>query len=130
VTVVVDSSAFLAVLLKEPDEGLFRAFFAETESLRMSPVNYWEVMERARVRLGPPGVADAERLIEFLDIKIEPLTEEQARAAVVAASRYGKGHPAKLNMGDCFAYALAKTAGAALLYKGADFPHTDIASAL
>ena len=96
----------------------------------MSPVNYWEVMERTRFLLGRNGLAEAETLIVSLGIVIEPVTDTQARAAVAVSGRFGKGHPAKLNMGDCFAYALSKATGAPLLFKGNDFPQTDVSAAL
>ena len=69
-------------------------------------------------------------LLEELRVRIAPTTEEQAWAAVSASARYGRGTPAGLNLGDCFAYALAQVRGAALLYKGRDFPLTDVLSAI
>ncbi|MFN0100832.1 MAG: PIN domain-containing protein [Bryobacteraceae bacterium] len=87
-------------------------------------------MARARWLFGQAGVAEAEELISSLGIEVEMVTVEQARVAVDVFGRFGKGHPARLNMGDCFAYALSKTAGAPLLFKGEDFPRTDISAAL
>ncbi|WP_349595723.1 type II toxin-antitoxin system VapC family toxin [Azospirillum argentinense] len=71
-------------------------------------------------------------LVDAAGLVIEPVTEEQARTARDAYRRFGRGsgHPAKLNYGDCFAYALSKATNEPLLFKGQDFPHTDILSAL
>jgi ribonuclease VapC len=128
--VAVDASALLAIYLKEGEGEAFKARIITARTRAMSPVNYWEVMVRARFLLGDIGVAEAELLIESLGIHVEGVTEEQARLAVEAYGRFGKGHPARLNMGDCFAYALSKAAGAPLLFKGADFPQTDVSAAL
>ena len=128
--IAVDASAFLAIYLEEAEGPSFEAFIVGAERKVMSPVNYWEVMERVRILFGRGGVAEVETLFRSLGIAIEPVTEIQARAAVDASGRFGKGHPAKLNMGDCFAYALSKTTGAPLLFKGNDFPQTDISVAL
>lgn len=82
-------------------------------------------------RQGAEATADLERLIAVLGVDIVPLDAQQAVVAVAAWRRFGKGrHPAGLNLGDCFAYALAKVTGSALLFKGEDFRQTDIASAL
>jgi len=81
-------------------------------------------------RRGTQGMPDLDRLIVRFQIEIVPFTESQARLARDAFNRYGKGrHPAKLNFGDCMAYALAKETGEELLFKGADFAQTDIAVA-
>src|SRR5215217_4492466 len=107
-TVVVDASAFLAIYLKEPDGEAFKARIVGATKVLMSPVNYWEAMSRARWLNGEAGVADAGELIAFLGVCVETVTEEQAHVAVDAYGRFGKGHPARLNLGDCFAYALSK----------------------
>ena len=128
--IAVDASAFLAIYLEEPERLLFEAFVVGATSKSMSPVNYWECMARVRGLFGEKGVAEAEEAIALLGISIEPVTEEQGRLAVNAFGLFGKGHPARLNMGDCFAYALSKTTGAPLLFKGQDFPRTDVTAAL
>ena len=125
-TVVVDASAFLAILLREPEGELFQARILESTAVWMSPVNYWESMVRARALFGNAGVADAEALFEALGIRLAAVGEAQAREAVAVAGRFGGGTPARLNLGDCFAYALAKAVGAPLLYKGDDFARTDL----
>jgi ribonuclease VapC len=96
----------------------------------ISPVSYWEVTTTVRARGGELAVRSVERLMSSMEIVIEPVSVVRTRQAVLAAGRYGKGQPARLNMGDCFAYALAKSTGAALLYKGDDFAGTDIPSAM
>jgi ribonuclease VapC len=81
----------------------------------------------------PRSVAEASmRSIIAMDFTVVPLTDEIGRVALDAFDRYGKGrgHPAQLNMGDCFAYACARVEGAPLLYKGDDFGRTDILAAL
>lgn len=129
-TVAVDASAFLAIYLKEPDGEVFKARIVGATTILMSPVNYWEAMARARWIFGEEGVADAGELMDFLGIRIEAVTEEQARLAVSVHGRFGKGRPANLNLGDCFAYALSKATGAPLLFKGNDFPRTDVSAAV
>ena len=97
----------------------------------MSAVNYWEVLARAEVSGAEAGRLQAESLLQALHIQILPADAEQTRLAIDAFVRFGRRTPAGLNLGDCFAYALAKThGGGALLYKGDDFPRTDIRSAL
>ncbi len=96
----------------------------------MSPVNWWEVLVRARALRGEGGVQDAMRLKGIFNIHIAPTDEAQTRAAFDAQVRFGRGTPAALNLGDCFAYALAKQESDGLLFKGEDFPKTDVRSAL
>ena len=127
--IAVDASALLAILLEEPDADDFMERILSASDARISPVNYWEVMVRIRQFAQSTGVARAEKLIQSLGVSIEPVTVEHTRFAVDAFARFGTGHPAKLNLGDCFAYALAKSSGTPLLFKGRDFPKTDIISA-
>lgn len=96
----------------------------------MSPVNHWEVLVRIRAILGDAGVRLAEGLLVELGVEVTAVTVEHSRIAAEAHLRFGKGTPAKLNLGDCFAYALAAKQGEGLLFKGEDFPKTDIPSAL
>ena len=127
----VDASAIVAIYLDEPEAEAFKARIASATVSLMSPVNYWEVTTTVRGRSGEAAVGAVERLMTDLGIVVEPISLEQGRAAVTAAGRFGRGfHPAKLNMGDCFAYALSKATGAPLLFKGNDFPQTDISAAL
>jgi ribonuclease VapC len=123
---VVDASAVLAILLEEAEAELFAAILAEAADALISPVNLWEVMIRARSARGEPGARAAEALVAALGLRVAPATADQARAAVEASVRFGRGTAAALNLGDCFAYALAKTEACQLLFKGEDFARTDI----
>ena len=123
---VVDASAILAILFDEDEAGSFAALLAEAANPLISPVNLWEVMVRARSARGAPGVEAAETLVDALELRIEPIDAEQTYIAVEAAVRYGRGTPAALNLGDCFAYALARSKGCGLLFKGEDFKRTDV----
>jgi ribonuclease VapC len=130
--IVVDSSALVAIMRGEPEAGRFLEIIATADALLLSSVNY---LETSMVLAGPKGEATVWRPLEaFLaraNIVVAPFDQEQARAAREAFLRFGKGrHPAALNFGDCAAYALAKARRAPLLFKGEDFPKTDIAPAL
>ena len=127
---IVDSSALLAVLLREPDSERYETAIATAAGCRMSAVN---LLETSMVVEGRGGTAAGHELDTFLEragIEPAPVTTEQVQVARIAWRRFGKGnHPARLNLGDCFAYALAKSAGEPLLYKGDDFSRTDIEAA-
>ena len=127
---IVDSSALLTVLLREPDSERYETAIATAAGCRMSAVN---LLETSIVVEGRGGAAAGHELDTFLEragIEPAPVTTEQVRVARIAWRRFGKGnHPARLNVGDCFAYALAKSAGEPLLYKGDDFSRTDIEAA-
>jgi ribonuclease VapC len=130
--VIVDTSALIAILRAEPDAADFAEAIEAATSRRMSAANYLEaavVMDSAR---DPIVSRRFDELCTAADIRIEPVTEAQARTAREAYRDFGEGsgHPAGLNFGDCFAYALAKDTGEPLLFKGKDFIHTDLASAL
>ena len=128
---IIDTSAILAVLLEEPEAAAFTELLVRTTELRMSTATYVEIINVCDRRLGPDAVAKAEQLIERTHIEIVAFTLEQAQWARHARLTYGIGrHPAKLNFGDCFAYALSKATGEPLLYKGDDFARTDIAAAV
>lgn len=129
---IVDTSALIAILRAEPDAADFAEAIEAATSRRMSAANYLEaavVMDSAR---DPIVSRRFDELCTAADIRIEPVTEAQARTAREAYRDFGRGsgHPAGLNFGDCFAYALAKDTREPLLYKGKDFIHTDLASAL
>ncbi|WP_208866820.1 type II toxin-antitoxin system VapC family toxin [Caulobacter radicis] len=130
--IAVDASAIVAILLGEPEAAAFTArLHAEQDGRMMSAVNYWEVLAKAEVSRGETGRQEAEHLLQALRIEIGPADAEQTRLAIEAFVRFGRHTPAKLNLGDCFAYALATThGGGALLYKGDDFARTDLRSAL
>jgi ribonuclease VapC len=98
----------------------------------VSAANFLEAAIVVDVKRRPIASRRLDDLLDELDVVIEPVTEEQARIARTAYRDYGRGsgHPAQLNFGDCFAYALARATGEPLLFKGNDFAHTDITPAL
>ncbi len=129
---IVDTSAFMAILLKEPDADLFLSKILDAETSRVSAATMIELYVVAIGRAGAGGAQDVDMLLARCGSEIVPLREDQvalARTAILAFGK-GRGHPAKLNFGDCFSYALAKATGEPLLYKGEDFANTDIVSAL
>ena len=129
---VIDSSALLAILLGEPEAATFLRAIKSAQARRVSAASFLET--GMVLRRDPSGQRQQlfEELIFALRLIIEPVTEQQARIALEAFNRYGKGrwHSAALNFGDCLACALAKVCAEPLLFKGADFSHTDIAPAL
>lgn len=127
---IVDSSALMAVLEDEPDaDAVLEA--ATADECRMSAATWVEVSIVADARSAAHGERLNE-LVDVLEIAIEPVTARQAEVARLAYRRYGRGSgsPARLNVGDCFAYALSVTSAEPLLFVGADFPETDVAAAL
>lgn len=123
--IVVDASAVLAILLDEPEAMHFAGRFALAGG-RMSPISYWEVLARAYKEGRSAGVDRAEALIDRLGIEVIAATRADAQAAHLAFTRFGKGAGGPLNLGDCFSYALAESEGDGLLFKGDDFPRTDV----
>lgn len=128
--IVVDASALVAILLDEPDAAAFRECLLVSSDSRLSPVGYWEAATRLRGLRGGKGIAELDVVIAELGVRISPATAQTAMMASAAEREFGKRTAAKLNLGDCFAYALAKEMGAPLLYKGDDFLRTDIQAAL
>jgi ribonuclease VapC len=129
--VIVDSSALLAVILNEVDEPRFAAAMIDAPSLRMSAASWVEAAIVVDFHRNPAAVVRFEDLIDVLRLEIVPVTVEDAYRSRVAHNDYGRGrHRARLNYGDCFAYALAKRTGEPLLFKGNDFSQTDIEPAL
>jgi ribonuclease VapC len=129
---IVDTSAILAVLRNEAEGPECARAMEEAPVCRISSANY---LEAAIVTDGPRDAIASRRFDEFLResrMLVEPITEHHAKLARAAYRDFGRGsgHPAKLNFGDCFAYALAKAAGEPLLFKGNDFRHTDVRVAL
>jgi len=124
---VVDTSALLAILFDEPERRAFNEALEAAESLVMSTATFVEVSMVVESRFGAEGLRDLDLLIERAGIKLLPVDSEQAHTARRAFSRFGKGrHRAGLNYGDCFVYALATVLGEPLLFKGDDFPLTDV----
>jgi len=125
--VIVDTSALLAVIFGEPDaEGYLRTM-ASADALGASTATLTEALIVAEVRQGREAAADLAALLDELEVEIVSLDEAQSELAAAAWRRFGKGrHPAALNFGDTFSYALAVTRGEALLFKGDDFAATDV----
>lgn len=128
--IVVDASVLVAILIEEPEAKAFREFLLVHPGAVLSPVGYWEASTRLRHARGDSGVAELDIVIERLGIEIAPVTERTTRLASDAEKVFGKRTPARLNLGDCFAYALARERDAPLLFKGDDFSRTAIAPAL
>ena len=127
---IVDSSAIVAVLLREADADDLANKLTAVLPLRMSAATYLEVSIVMESKGGPRAGYELDDFIAKTEIEIIPFTIEQAETARIAWRRFGKGnHPARLNFGDCFSYALAKTTGEPLLFKGNDFSQTDIEAA-
>lgn len=130
---IVDASAVLAILLEEEDGDAMEDVLLTAAQAHhvMSPVNYVEAAVRLDGIEGSRKGAELDPLLESFGIDLVPITAAQAQLAREAYRRYGRGnHPAKLNLGDCFAYALAKARGEPLLYKGGDFRLTDVEAAV
>ena len=128
---IVDTSAILAVLFREPDAKIYEEAIAAVPTRRMSVANLLEASIVSERRGGAVAGDDLDRILERFGIEPVPVTTEQLAAARRAWRRFGKGnHPAALNFGDCFAYALAEATGEPLLFKGNDFALTDVAAAL
>ena len=127
---IVDSSAVLSILFDEPDARRHAAAIMASSPCRMSVANVLEAAIAVERRGGDTGAFDLDTLLETAEIELVPVTVEHLAAARRAWRRFGKGnHPAALNFGDCFAYALATTTCEPLLFKGEDFARTDIAAA-
>ena len=129
---IVDSSAVIAILKREPDAPTYADALASNPAPKMSAATYVEASIVADRDRHPMRCRLLDAVLLDADIEIVPFDEAQARIAREAYRDFGKGsgHKARLNLGDCFAYALAKATGEALLYKGTDFGQTDVASAL
>lgn len=128
---IVDSSALLAVLFNERDAETYARAITVADGCRISAANFVEVAIVVEAQTQKSGSRQFDAFFRRAGIVIEPVTEDHAHAARQAYTDFGKGrHPAGLNFGDCFAYALAKATGEPLLFKGEDFKKTDITSAL
>lgn len=126
---VVDTSAVLAVVFEEPEAAAFAELLATSSLTLISAVSWLEAGIVVEARKGRAAVRDYRSLLAAARVKTVEFTAEQAQVAMAAWQRYGKGHhKAGLNLGDCCAYALSKTAGRPLLFKGADFSQTDVAA--
>jgi ribonuclease VapC len=130
--VIVDSSALIAILRDEEDARAYADAIEKARVRRLSAANYVEVAAVIDSSRDPVASRRLDDLLREARFEIEPVTAEQALIARSAFRDFGKGsgHPARLNFGDCFAYALAKAMNEPLLFKGDDFKHTDITSSL
>lgn len=127
---ILDSSVIVAIILEEGDAALYEQAISRSNLCRVAAPGY---VETSLVISRSPNIPDnaLDVFLEAGGIRIEAFTAEHARLARAAHQRYGRGnHPAKLNYGDCMAYALAKALDEPLLYKGGDFAQTDVISAL
>jgi ribonuclease VapC len=129
---ILDTSAVIAILRDEPEAARFAQAIQDAGRRRISAVNYVEAAAVIDGSRDPVASRRFDDLLREAGVTVEPVTQVQAKIARDAYRDFGKGsgHPAKLNFGDCFAYALAKAVGEPLLFKGDDFSHTDVASAL
>jgi ribonuclease VapC len=125
---IIDTSALIAILRGEPEAMACAKAIEKAASRRISAANFVETAIVIDGSRDPVASRRFDELIREARIAIEPVTEAQARIAREAYRDFGRGsgHPAGLNFGDCFAYALAKAAGEPLLFKGHDFSKTDI----
>ena len=129
---IIDTSALLAILRDEPEAAACAEAIERANSRRLSAVSFVEtaaVVDGSRDPVASRGFDD---LLREAQINIDAVTEAHARIARDAYRDFGRGsgHPAKLNFGDCFSYALAEVTGEPLLFKGGDFVHTDVKRAL
>ena len=128
---VIDTSAILAILRDEPERRAFNEAIESADPRLMSAASFVEASVVIETRRGYEGLRDFDLFMARAGIELAPVDADQAHIARQAFREYGKGrHPAGLNFGDCFSYALARAAGLPLLFKGNDFSQTDIAPAL
>ena len=127
---ILDTSALAAILFGEPEAALFTKLIHDAERCLIGAANFVELSMVVEAQIGPDAGRQCDIFFRRAGIVIEPLSVEQAHLARQAFLDFGKGrHPAGLNFGDCFAYALAKATGEQLLFKGKDFSKTDIKAA-
>ena len=128
---ILDTSSLVAILAQESDSDLYVNAISRASRCRISAGNFLELSIVVEAQFGADALRQCDALFRRVGIVIEPVTVEHAHTARQAFHDFGKGrHPAALNFGDCFAYALAKVTGEPLLFKGEDFKKTDVVSAL
>jgi ribonuclease VapC len=126
---ILDTSALVAILYREPEADRYIEIVHDNRCL-ISAANFVELSLVIESQTGEEGLRQCDMFFRRAGIVIEPFTEDQAYIARQAFHDFGKGrHPAALNFGDCFAYALARFTGEPLLFKGEDFKKTDIVAA-
>ena len=131
----VDASAIVVILTREPEANVLADSLEAARSPVTSPIAIFEaVLGICRKRHASVDEAeqDVGEFLEIAGVRTAAITDQEAHTALTAFSRYGKGrgHPTQLNLGDCFAYAMARNAGTTLLFKGDDFDKTDIRRAV
>ncbi len=129
---IVDSSALIALLLGERDAPRVAVALSREPTLRMSAATRFETSLVIDRKGAPQARRELDALLRDFDVTIEPFTDQHAAIARLAYREFGKhsGHPAQLNFGDCFSYALAMDLHEPLLFVGKDFSHTDVIPAL
>lgn len=129
---ILDSSAILAILFAEPDAPRYAEAIERAATRRLSAATWLESAIRIDMTASPVASMDFDAFIRESRVSIEPVDEAQVHLARAAYRAYGRGsgHPAGLNFGDCFSYALAKIHAEPLLYKGDDFSRTDLVAAV
>lgn len=124
---VIDTSALIAIFLGEPERKRFLELIVEAPTRLISAANALETGIVLEARRGEAAGREFDLFLVRANLKVVPVDSEQVEIARSARRKYGKGrHPAGLNFGDCFAYALAKSSDELLLVKGEDFTQTDI----
>ena len=124
---VIDTSVLLAILQDEPERRAFNEAIELAESCLLSVANFVETSIVIESRYGAEGLRELDRFLDIARVELAAVDTAQGRSARDAFSRFGKRrHPAGLNYGDCFAYALARAMGQPLLFKGNDFSQTDV----
>ena len=127
---IIDTSAIVAILFSEEDAQIYAEAISRADTCRVSAATFVETAIVVESQTKNNGSRQLDAFIRQAGITIEPVTEEQAHIARQAFTDFGKGsHPAGLNYGDCFSYALSKAAREPLLFKGKDFAQTDLVAA-
>ena len=126
---IIDSSAVIAILFDEPEREKITRAIGDDERRFMSAATLLEASIVVEAKRGEHAGRELDLLLHRADVEVVPFDTEQSRVAMTAWRRFGKGrHPAALNFGDCFAYALAAVTGEPLLFSGTDFAKTDVAA--
>ena len=127
---IIDTSALVAIVLNEPEAAAFDELIRLAPSRKISTATCVELMIVLTAKLGIDARPVVIHVIDEYELERIAVDEDQMTITFDGVARFGKGrHPARLNLGDCFAYALAKTSGEPLLFKGNDFSRTDVAVA-
>lgn len=128
---VIDTSSLVCIILGEPEAELYIGALASQPGNSISAVNWLEAMMVVNSRRGKEGTHELQALLNLARAEIAPVDARMAQLAFAAWLRFGKGrHPAALNFGDCFSYALATLRDEPLLFKGDDFSKTDLVTGM